>query len=53
VVLPNRFEFNSNSTPKLYQVAEKRFGVLRRAQHERKMFNHFKPGTVRPEALEG
>src|SRR5215813_3508825 len=35
------------------QVAEKGFGVLRPAQHERKMFNHFKLCTVRPEALEG
>jgi len=31
----------------------KKIGVLRQAQHERKMLNHFKLCTVRPETLEG
>lgn len=42
-------------------VAEKKVGLLRQAQHDRRMLNHFKRRTVRhfdklsagPEALEG
>ncbi len=33
--------------------AEKPLGMLRRAQHERKILNVNKPLPVRPEALEG
>ena len=35
------------------QVAEKMFGMLRQAQHERKILNPFKLLSVRPEVLEG
>jgi len=33
--------------------AEKPLGMLRQAQHERKISNHFNRSSVRPEALEG
>ena len=33
--------------------AEKPLGMLRQAQHERKILNVINPLTVRPEALEG
>ena len=33
--------------------AEKPLGMLRRAQHERKILNVINPLPVRPEALEG
>jgi hypothetical protein len=33
--------------------AEKPLGMLRRAQHERKILNVINPSPVRPEALEG
>jgi hypothetical protein len=36
----------------ILQDDKKRFGVLRQAQHERKMLNQFKHHTVRLEALE-
>jgi hypothetical protein len=35
------------------QAAEKRQGMLRRAQHERKFLNDYKPLSVRPEPVEG
>jgi hypothetical protein len=45
----------SEPSPAVYpeQGAEKREFMLRQAQHERKIFNHFKLLTVRPEVLEG
>ena len=38
---------------KLKDSAEKPLGMLRQAQHERKISNYFNHSSVRPEALEG
>ena len=40
-------------TGNFFDSAEKPLGMLRQAQHERKMSNRFNRSSVRPEALEG
>src|SRR6266545_717687 len=45
-------EFN-REPPIRWQVAEKRYGMLREPQHERNFLNHFEPLSVRPEPVEG
>jgi hypothetical protein len=45
-------EFN-REPPIRWQIAEKRYGMLREPQHERNFLNHFEPLSVRPEPVEG